>query len=158
MEKERRINMIRAYCEEDADALLNIWLSVNLKAHYFIEGCYWTDNFQAVKEKYLPQSETYVYEIDGKIAGFVSILPSAYIGALFVASELQGKGIGTALINHCKQHYNRLTLSVYTQNEQAVQFYKNAGFHIVREQEGDCKPHTVYLMRWVSSEKTAKPS
>lgn len=47
---------------------------------------------------------------------------------MFVASRLQGKGIGRALIGHDLKLKGELLLEVYTDNAQAVSFYKELGF------------------------------
>ena len=141
--------MIRPFCMEDTDAVMEIWLSVNKIAHGFIEASYWTENFQAVEKTFLPRSETYVYEEDGQVRGFVSILPKWFVGALFVSLESQGNGIGTALLEFCKQRYERLSLGVFKENTASVGFYHKCGFDIILERESDCPPHMEYLMEWV---------
>ena len=47
---------------------------------------------------------------------------------LFVAPRLQGQGIGRALIGHALKLKGKLLLEVYTDNAQAVSFYKGLGF------------------------------
>ena len=55
--------MIRTFRENDLDAVAQIWLDTNIKAHNFISKEYWTDNYVMVKD-ILPQAEIYVYEDD----------------------------------------------------------------------------------------------
>lgn len=139
---------IRAYEPEDEERLMEIWLSANLEAHDFIPGSYWRENYDAVRQVYLPGSETYVYESEGEICGFISLLSGGFIGALFVDRSARCKGIGAELIGHCKALCSPLTVTVYTENKRAVSFYRRCGFKVTAEQPADSKGHTEYLMSW----------
>lgn len=46
-----------------------------------------------------------VWEQDGELKGFVSVLDSRFVGALFVAPGATRQGIGRALLDEVKQHY-----------------------------------------------------
>ncbi|PHV70410.1 N-acetyltransferase [Sporanaerobium hydrogeniformans] len=113
--------------EEEVRAIMSIWEEANMKAHSFIPKVYWKRNYSLVKETYLPLAVTYVYEEEGKIKGFVSILAKKYIGALFVANECQNQGIGKKLLNYVAKEHGPLTLSVFKKNERALKFYLNNG-------------------------------
>lgn len=54
--------MIRYLKQKDIDKIMKIWLESTIKAHDFIPKKYWQDNFNVVKDTYIPQSKTYVYE------------------------------------------------------------------------------------------------
>lgn len=120
--------MIRKIREEDVNKVMTIWTKGNFKAHNFIEKDYWLENFNKVKNEYLPKSYTYVYEVGGEIKGFISILNEEYIGALFVEQNCLRKGIGRKLLNYCKERYNHLTLGVYEKNVNATLFYVAMNF------------------------------
>ncbi|MGL5695335.1 MAG: GNAT family N-acetyltransferase [Peptostreptococcaceae bacterium] len=79
-------------------------------------------------------TETFVYEDKDGIKGFISIINNEFIGALFVATEYQGSGIGKELIDYAIDRYKNLNLAVYKGNKKSVQFYINRGFKIVKEQ------------------------
>ena len=87
--------MIRKLQKADLNDVANLWLDTNLKAHNFIAAEYWNTNFEFVKEM-LPQAEVYVYENDKKIQGFIG-LNGEYIEGIFVAAEMQSRGIGKLL-------------------------------------------------------------
>ncbi|MBN3790270.1 GNAT family N-acetyltransferase [Burkholderia sp. Ac-20353] len=53
-------------------------------------------------------------------------LPS--IGALFVDPDMQGKGVGRALIEHVLEMQGKVYLEAYSNNAAAVDFYKHLGF------------------------------
>lgn len=120
--------MIRRFREEDTTKVMTIWTKGNFKAHDFIEKDYWLENFNKVKNEYLPKSETYVYTEENEIKGFISVLDNQYIGALFVRQDCLREGIGRRLLNYCKERYHHLTLNVYEKNVNAVLFYVAMNF------------------------------
>lgn len=139
--------MIRTLDNNDIQNIMQIWLETNIIAHNFIDKSYWKNNFELVKNEYLPSSETYIFE-DEKIRGFISIINKNFIGALFVDNNMQNKGIGTKLINYCKNKYNELSLSVYKENINAINFYKKNGFIIVKECFDINSNNKEYIMKW----------
>ena len=120
--------------EEDTTKVMTIWTKGNFYAHPFIERDYWISNYNKVKEEYLKQAETYVYEENEEIKGFISILNNTYIGALFVAKDFLRQGIGKRLLNYCKERKEKLTLQVYEKNVDATLFYLAMGFKNMRIQ------------------------
>ena len=56
-------DLIRQYNEDDIDAVMQIWLDTNIRAHNFISSGYWRINFDMVREM-LPHAEIYVHEED----------------------------------------------------------------------------------------------
>ena len=123
--------MIRKFENTDIDAVMQIWQNENIQAHNFIPKEYWESNYEYVK-KLLPKSEIYVYIENDKIKGFIGINEN-YIEGIFVNSNYQKKGIGTALLNKAKEEKEELTLNVYEKNRKAIKFYEKNGFKIVKE-------------------------
>lgn len=142
--------MIKNYNPTHLDALMSVWLDTTTKAHPFIPSSYWARNFIVIKKQFIPKSTTYVYEENGEVYGFISILDSEYIGALFVSEAKQKKGIGKALLDHCKEFYDQLSLNVYVKNKTAVSFYEKNGFGIDKEQNNKDTDEAEYTMSWVS--------
>ena len=93
-----------------------------------------------------PDGATFVAKIDGKIVGFAE--PSIEngkrrVGALFVAPEAQGKGVGSKLIQQDLEWHGRdedIYLEVISYNQNAIDFYKQFGFKetdtVVPQEEG----------------------
>ncbi|MGL6104640.1 hypothetical protein [Romboutsia sp.] len=65
--------MIRQIENKDIDKVMEIWLESTIKAHDFIPKKYWEDNYNTVKDVYIPMADTYVYEDNEGIKGFISI-------------------------------------------------------------------------------------
>jgi len=72
-----------------------------------------------MKDKYLPLAENLVFEEEGKVAGFISLVGER-VCALFVAPEMQGKGISGALLGHAMILKGNLSFKVYRENENAL--------------------------------------
>ena len=131
---------------EELDQVMNIWLSSTIKAHSFISKDYWKSNYNIVRDTYFPQSDVFIYIENEEILGFVAILNCNFVGALFVAVEHQGRGVGKKLIDFACCEYEGLTLAVYKDNERAVKFYQKAGFRINKEQPNDDTEIVEYIM------------
>lgn len=142
MIKELKLNL------DEINRIMKIWKEATIKAHPFISKEYWLENYDVIKEKYIPIAETYVY-LEEEILGFISIINKEFIGALFVDPNCQGKGIGEKLIKHAKEKYINLTLTVYKENEKAVGFYKKVGFVVKGDQLNEDTNKIEYIMSLV---------
>ena len=140
--------MIRNMTTADIDRVMEIWLAATLKSHSFIDENYWRRNQQMVREKYLLQSQTIVWEEKGQVVGFVSVLNKMYIGGIFVDPALQGKGIGSALMLTLQQIWPILSLHVYAKNLRAVGFYRRHGFKILQSEIDRNTGEEELLMYW----------
>ena len=138
--------MIRELRKADINKVADIWLDTNIKAHAFVPGQYWKNNFEFVKEALL-QAEVYVYENDNEIQGFIG-LNDEYIEGIFVSDEVQSQGIGKMLLNSAKNKRNELRLNVYQQNTRAISFYQREGFEIQCSGLDDATGEKEYTMVW----------
>lgn len=138
--------MIRKLRNEDIEKVMKIWKDSTIKAHEFISKEYWENNYDVVKNTYIPMSETFIYEIENKIKGFISVINNEFIGALFVDINCQGLGVGSELINYVVKEYNKLSLAVYKENKNAVEFYISKGFKIIKEQIDEETGAIEYIM------------
>jgi len=145
--KEIQVEMIRSIENKDIDKIMNIWLMSTIKAHDFIQKEYWEKNYNIVKDIYIPMAETFVFEDEECIKGFISIINNEFIGALFVDIDFQNSGIGKKLINHVTDRYKNLNLAVYKENKKSVDFYINRGFKITKEQINEDSGYNEYIMQ-----------
>lgn len=143
--------MIRPATPSDIPELLDIWLMASIKAHSFVDEQVWHSQFEAMRDIYLPNSETYVYEENAKLIAFYS-LNGDQLAAIFVAITSQGKGFGKQLITHALKQRNNLSLSVYQENQASVQFYLGQGFSIKSEQKDEFTGHFEYTMMKLMSD------
>ncbi len=122
------ITKLNSFSDRDLEQLAQIWLNGNLQAHSFIPAQYWKNQFVNIK-KMLPEANIFVYRNNETIIGFLGEL-DGYIAGLFVDMNYRNQGVGSRLINYLKQINDKLTLSVYVDNINAVNFYENKDFII----------------------------
>ena len=138
--------MIYKWNEDNVNVLMEIWLQTNIDAHDFIDASYWKENYEMVKEM-LPQADLYVYDKESKVVGFVGVMDN-YIAGIFVSKEYQSNGIGKQLLNHCKDIYDTLSLSVYSKNVVAINFYEKNGFKKVSTSIDEDTSEKEITMKW----------
>lgn len=140
--------MVRQYSNSDIDAVMQIWLDTNIRAHHFIPSDYWRTNCDMVREL-LSHAEIYVHEDEcaKQIDGFIG-LNDDYIEGIFVKETMQSKGIGKQLLNHVKKVKPTLKLNVYQKNEKAIKFYLREKFNIRSENIDDNTGEKEFVMVW----------
>lgn len=141
---------IRVYTKSDIPKLIEIWYESSLVAHHFIDDYYWKSQRTAMKEKYLPMSETYVISNEIEVVGFISMV-DAYLAALFIDVKHQGKGYGKRLLDFIKTKRDYIQLKVYKKNKHAVNFYLNHRFVIQEQLLDEQTAEVEFLMRWENS-------
>lgn len=139
--------MIRRCKKADLEEMVRIWYEASVIAHSFIPASYWASQKNAMKDEYLPLAENFVFQEDGQIAGFISLVGKR-VCALFVAPEMQGRGIGRTLLECAKTQKEKLSLKVYRENESAFRFYKKCEFMAASEEVDEYTGHIQILMKW----------
>lgn len=141
--------MVRTFEPQDMERVLDIWLRASIKAHDFIDASYWQSNVVAMRELYIPASQTIVIEDKSAVQGFCSLLDNQ-LAALFVDPDQQGRGLGRQLLEHVKSLRTELSLGVYKENLRSIAFYQSQGFTVVKEQIDPQTGHAEYLMSYKS--------
>ena len=124
--------MIRKYKETEILRLLEIWEAAALIAHPFLVDEFHQMVKKAMKEMYLPNSDTWVYIESGTIIGFIA-MQNNEIGGLFVDPNQQSKGVGTALVKHISQFHDTLEVDVFEKKKIGKPFYEKYGFKVKKE-------------------------
>lgn len=140
--------MIRESHSTDLPSILALWLESTIFAHPFIPACYWRESETIVRDVYLPAARTWVWEENGVLKGFASVLEARFLGALFVAPDALRCGTGTALVRYVQQRFTRLSLEVYQKNQNAVNFYHALGFRIEDSAWQEDTQHPTWIMSW----------
>jgi putative acetyltransferase len=70
---------------------------------------------KVIGERYTPNSETWVYEKEGVIMGFIGMMGNEVDG-LLVKPKFHSKGVGTALVNFIRQSQKELKVEVFEKN------------------------------------------
>ena len=99
-------------------------------------------DFQPLFSSWCRSGDFYVYECDGRIAGFyrATRYPGrashvAGLGMLAVAPDCHGRGVAAAMVGEAiaalrGQGLRRVELSVESDNPRAIRFYQRLGFEI----------------------------
>jgi putative acetyltransferase len=129
-------DMIRASRREDTAQVIDVWYRVSLIAHPFLTDDFLEGERAEIIERWLPIAETTVYEIDGRLVGFISLIDTE-VGAVFVDPDYQGRGIGRALMDHARASRPFLELDVFEANRIGRGFYQAYGFRFVDRHVND---------------------
>ncbi len=124
--------MIRDYEEKDLAELLEAWYSASKVAHLFLNEDFFEQERKNIVSIHLPNADTWVYELDGVVVGFISLIGDE-VGAIFVDPKFHGKGFGRALMDHARSLREVLELDVFKDNLIGRRFYRKYGFSVEYE-------------------------
>jgi putative acetyltransferase len=119
--------MIRRYREKDCDAVIAIWLAASRVATPFLGEEFLLAEQATIRDQHLPNAETWVYEEDGAVVGFLALIGHE-VGGLFVDMKSQGQGVGRVLMDHARELRGSLYLDVFKDNAVGRRFYDRYGF------------------------------
>ena len=139
--------MIRKYREEDIEALLDVWFLASSLAHPFLSDEFMEQERANIRDRWIPQSDTWVYEHEGEVIGFVSLIGNE-VGALFLAPNRHGQGFGRALMDHAKSIHKELEVEVFKENGIGRRFYDRQGFVTIEEKLHEETGNRLIRMRW----------
>ncbi len=125
--------MMRKFETSDTDALVGIWRRANAAAHPFLSREIAAQVEAEVRDIYLPNAETWVLEVDGKLVGFIAMIDRE-IGGLFLDPVCHGQGFGRKMVDFIVAQKGPLTVEVFKDNQIGLPFYERYGF--VKTQEG----------------------
>jgi putative acetyltransferase len=121
---------IRAYDEHDAEDVLGVRYRASIVTHSFLPEGFFERERDELVDRWLPASETFVYEVDGRLVGFLSLIDNE-AGAIFVDPEFHRGGVGRALMDDARRWRSHLELSVFEANEIGRRFYEAYGFRAI---------------------------
>ena len=124
------LEMIRPYTDRDLSEVLDVWYRASLIAHSFLSEDFFETERRQIAEHWLPMADTIVFETDGRVRGFLSLIGNE-VGAIFVDPDYQGRGIGRALMDLARDSRPLLELDVFEANAIGSRFYDAYGFEFV---------------------------
>ncbi len=136
--------MIRRYIGKDCEVLIALWSAASAIATPFLSDEFLAEERDNIRQIYLPTAESWVFETDGIVRGFISLLGHE-VGGFFVHPKFQGCGIGRALMDHAVQLHGSLYLDVFSENAIGRRFYHRYGFRY--ESETIYAGHLVHRLR-----------
>tara|TARA_R110002049_G_scaffold100348_1_gene244337 strand:- start:545 stop:988 length:444 start_codon:yes stop_codon:yes gene_type:complete len=123
---------IRKYENSDLDAVLSAWETATRLAHPFMTDAFIAQERKNVAQVYMPNTDTWVVDIGGKIEGFIALMGNE-VGAIFLQPEWHGKGVGKALMDKAQELHGDLEVEVFKENSIGRQFYSRYGFELLEE-------------------------
>lgn len=124
--------MIRKHTEKDLEPIMKIWQLSSTMAHPFLNSTFVEKVESDMRNVYIPGSDTWVYENDGVLVGFISMIDNE-IGGLFVSPEYHSKGLGTKLLDFVGKFNAQLEVEVFEKNEIGRSFYDKKGFILSKD-------------------------
>ena len=124
--------MIRKREDKDNDEIMNVWCQASSLAHPFLEPDFVEKVKKDLRDIYIPNTATWVYEDKNVVIGFISMLENE-IGGLFVKPGNQLKGVGTQLVDFVRQLHSELEVEVFEKNAIGRAFYKKYGFAQIKK-------------------------
>lgn len=124
--------MLRRYEQTDLAQLLDVWAAATAIAHPFLSNEYLENELDRIPEVYLPNADTWVWEMKRRVVGFLALIGNE-IGGLFVHPNYQRNGIGSALVDHARYQYGELEVEVFKENAIGRAFYETYGFELMWE-------------------------
>jgi putative acetyltransferase len=148
---EMRTVTLRPYTAADEDAAIELWRRT--WAHHFphidfnARVAWWRERW---RQELIPVAHVVLAELDGKLAGFVTVDPdSLYLDQLVVAPEHWGSDAARALLDEAKRlSPHGLDLMVNKDNARAIRFYEKHGFAFAGEGKNPASGLPVNRMRW----------
>lgn len=119
--------MIRLYQAEDTESIVDTWYQASLIAHPFLTDTFLHEEKKMLREIFLPNSQTWVYEAKDQVVGFISLVDNE-VGGIFIRPSHQRQGIGQALMDKARSLHPILELDVFEANKNGRAFYAKYGF------------------------------
>ena len=129
---------IRAASPDDADAVAAVFIA-SFRTLTFLPRLH-TDEETTdfITNTVMAEDEVVVAEVEGEIVGFVAMSSGGdFLEHLYVHPDLQGRGIGTALLERAKARMpGGFRLWVFQANTGARRFYERHGLRVVKLTDG----------------------
>ena len=124
------MSRIRPAISTDFPTLVAIWESSVRATHDFLTEVD-TEFYRPLVLTYLPTLSVHCLVTEpGNIAGFIAV-GGDQVEMLFVCPQVRGQGVGKALLGYAIDSLGAVRVDVNEQNDQAVGFYRHAGFEVI---------------------------
>ena len=145
--------MIRKHTKQDLEQIIHVWSQSSMLAHSFLSSSFTEKVKSDMTNVYIPDSETWVYELDKSIVGFIS-MEGNEIGGLFVLPKNHSKGIGTKLVDFIKKEHLELEVEVFEKNHIGSGFYDKYGFKKIKKYYHKESENTVLRLKLSCSKQS----
>ncbi len=142
---------LRPYTAADEEAAIELWRRTWAQHYPHINFTarvdWWRERW---RKELVPVARIVLAEIDGALAGFVTVDPKTlYLDQIVVAPEHWGAGVARALLVEAKRiSPGGLDLRVNKDNFRAIRFYEKHGFNYAGEDKNPVSGIAVNRMAW----------
>jgi ribosomal protein S18 acetylase RimI-like enzyme len=120
--------LIRPMTAADVPGIVEVFTAARAEMDYLPEPPTEEERSFLVSDVMAPEHEVWVAVLGGRVAGFAA-LSDTWLGHLYVAPAVQGRGIGSRLLDTAKRRRpDGLHLYVFQPNAGARRFYERHGF------------------------------
>jgi putative acetyltransferase len=141
---------VRPYVAADEDAAIELWRRTWQETYPDIDFTarvdWWRERW---RNELVPAAQIMIAELNGALAGFVTVDEAGYLDQIVVAPEAWGSDVAVALIDAAKRiSPTRLDLLVNQDNARAIRFYEKHGFAVVGIDSNPRSGAPLYRMSW----------
>ena len=147
--------LVRKYRATDLDAVLSAWEAATRLAHSFMTNEFIAQERKNVAEIYLPNTETWVVEIDSLVQGFIALIGNE-VGAIFLQPECHGQGAGKALMDTAQQIHGDLEVEVFEENAIGRNFYSKYGFEHLQQKMHEATGQSLLRLKFTANKLSSE--
>jgi len=141
---------LRRYVEADEAATIALWQRTWQLAYPQLDFAarvdWWRERW---RNELVPAAQIMIAELNGALAGFVTVDEAGYLDQIVVAPEAWGSDVAVALIDAAKRiSPTRLDLLVNQDNARAIRFYEKHGFAVAGIDTNPRSGARLYRMSW----------
>lgn len=141
---------IRQYKVSDLEDVLSSWEAATRLAHPFMTDEFIAQERTNVAEIYLPNTDTWVAELEGEVKGFIALMGNE-VGAIFLQPNCHGQGIGKALMDKAQEIHGNLEVEVFKVNNIGCSFYSKYGFEPLEEKQHEPTGQKVLRLKFTAN-------
>jgi GNAT superfamily N-acetyltransferase len=128
--------ILRRATQEDAQAIAIVHRTAMRVSLAFLPELHTAEeDLRFFAERFLPANEVWVTEVEGRVAGYLGF-DADWINHLYVLPDVQGQGIGPALLAKALADGRTRRLWTFQRNDRARRFYEARGFVLVELTDG----------------------
>jgi putative acetyltransferase len=146
---------IRQYENSDLEAVLSSWERATRLAHPFMTEEFLAQERINTAEIYLPNTDTWVLEIDDQVVGFIALMGNE-VGAIFLQPEYHGQGAGKALMDKAQEIHQDLEVEVFRENSIGREFYSRYGFSQIEEKFHEPTGQQVLRLKFTANKSSKR--
>ena len=140
---------IRQYTSADLSGVQTSWENASRIAHTFLSEEFLTQERENIKTIYIPNSDTWVAELEGEVVGFLSLMGNE-VGAIVLEPRCHGTGIGKALMDKAQAIHGDLEVEVFQANPIGRKFYDRYGFVLMESKHHEETGQTMLRLRFTA--------